>query len=98
MKIHSLPEPSFDAVAQDVTAVASKHRSSMRHLISEYGSSCAAFGRALQANDNSAFYLEQMNASHRRLERELDDLVRLALRYFREHGANPGIPETDDFY
>ena len=98
MKVQSFPESPFESVAQDVTAVAYKHRSTMRHLISDYGSSCAAFGRALQANDNSAYCLEQMNASHRRLEQQLDDLVQLSLRYFREHGANPSIPESDDFY
>ena len=97
MKDHSFPEPPFASVAQNVTAVAYKHRSAMRHLISEYGSSCAAFGRALQANDNSASCLEQMNACNRRLERQLDDLVQLALSYFRQHGANPNVSEPDDF-
>ena len=72
-----------DSDAWNVIATAQKHHDHMLYLLAEYGSSCVAFGQAVQTDEGSANRYRQMIDGHRQIEENLASLVLQARKYFR---------------
>ena len=73
-----------DSDAWNVIASAQKHQDHMLYLLADYGSSCVAFGRAMQRDVGSANEYRRMIDAHKQIEETLASLVVQARRYF--HG------------